>query len=247
MKKLLLCTLALTALGVSADVSPTPAVKRPRIPARETNAYKRRYGGDLIQPGTMQGRFMFFDEARRTNETAQVVKVMRTLFRIDAVTATPSEKVQVANAEKLVFGAQANAGVFVVDCDGLPVLLTAPQSRFAFVNVKPLKSDGPAEDVLAARIRKELWRAFAFICGGGTSETPGCVMNPVFSLSDLDRLGTEMISPDGGRAMRTTTERMGIRPYRVTSYRTACREGWAPQPTNEYQKAVWEQERGTKK
>ena len=39
---------------------------------------------------------------------------------------------------------------------------------------------------------------------------------------------------------------MGITPYRRTTYREACQEGWAPQPTNDVQKAIWEQVKADK-
>ena len=32
---------------------------------------------------------------------------------------------------------------------------------------------------------------------------------------------------------------VGFLPATVATYRTACREGWAPAPTNEYQRAIW--------
>ena len=33
---------------------------------------------------------------------------------------------------------------------------------------------------------------------------------------------------------------LGIIPCRRLIYEDACREGWAPAPTNDYQKAIWE-------
>ena len=32
----------------------------------------------------------------------------------------------------------------------------------------------------------------------------------------------------------------GITPAIESTYRKACKEGWAPQPTNEYQQAIWD-------
>ena len=34
---------------------------------------------------------------------------------------------------------------------------------------------------------------------------------------------------------------IGVKPAEKTTYRKACHEGWAPPPTNEVQKAIWEQ------
>ena len=32
----------------------------------------------------------------------------------------------------------------------------------------------------------------------------------------------------------------GVAPAKLVPYQIACREGWAPPPTNDVQKAVWE-------
>ena len=33
---------------------------------------------------------------------------------------------------------------------------------------------------------------------------------------------------------------LGIRPVVQATYKKACQEGWAPAPTNDVQKAIWE-------
>ena len=33
----------------------------------------------------------------------------------------------------------------------------------------------------------------------------------------------------------------GVTPLVTAHYRQACKQGWAPAPTNEYQKAIWDQ------
>ena len=39
---------------------------------------------------------------------------------------------------------------------------------------------------------------------------------------------------------------IGVKPARRTTYKRACQEGWAPAPTNAYQKAIWEQVKADK-
>jgi hypothetical protein len=41
--------------------------------------------------------------------------------------------------------------------------------------------------------------------------------------------------------MQKMWKRFGVKKERRIPYRVACQEGWAAQPTNDYQKAVWEQ------
>jgi len=39
---------------------------------------------------------------------------------------------------------------------------------------------------------------------------------------------------------------MGMAAPKLVPYLKACQEGWAPVPTNDYQKAVWERVRSEK-
>ena len=41
-------------------------------------------------------------------------------------------------------------------------------------------------------------------------------------------------------SMRDCFPKMGISPYRRVTYKMAVKEGWAPAPTNDYQKAIWD-------
>ena len=65
-------------------------------------------------------------------------------------------------------------------------------------------------------------------------------MNPAFTIKDVDDLATEMISPEGAGAMTSCLAKMGVRPYVKSNYKKACREGWAPAPTNEFKKVIYE-------
>ena len=233
-------SLTATAAETAAPTNPPAASKRPRVPVEQTVGYQKHFGGDVIQPGTMRGKFVFFDETGSAKDTDAAMRSLRSFFRINMSVEKPSEKADISNAERLIDEDGANAGVFLVSREGLPTLLTAPQSKWAFVNLATLKADNPKPDVLSTRIRKMLTRAFAYISGGGASELEGCVMNPVFSNADIDKLGTEMISPDGGSGIPKCLPKMGINPFRRVTYLKACREGWAPSPTNEYQSAIYE-------
>ena len=43
--------------------------------------------------------------------------------------------------------------------------------------------------------------------------------------------------------MSDTATRLGCAEAKFTTYKQACREGWAPPPTNDVQKAIWDQVR----
>ncbi|MCL2104224.1 MAG: hypothetical protein FWH21_04115, partial [Kiritimatiellaeota bacterium] len=61
---------------------------------------------------------------------------------------------------------------------------------------------------------------------------------------DLDALKPQTISPEPMNKIMAQAAKLGISPGRMTSYRRAVEEGWAPAPTNDFQKAIWEEVRG---
>ena len=136
----------------------------------------------------------------------------------------------------------SNAGVVIeFKDDNTPaVLLTAPENGFATVNVRLLKADGPDGEKLKARFVKEAWRAFVYLLGGGNDTQPGCLMKPVSSLASLDGLSSATPCPMMANAVANGAAMFGIRPERTVTYRQACQEGWAPAPTNDVQKAIWD-------
>lgn len=76
--------------------------------------------------------------------------------------------------------------------------------------------------------------------GGGNTYFPQCVMKQVTSLKELDAL-PRTPCPDTYRSVREGALKFGIRQARRTTYRQAVREGWAPTPTNDVQRAIWEE------
>jgi len=145
---------------------------------------------------------------------------------------------------RLLGDAGTAAVVVLCDAAGEPPLLVAPESRWAVVSVAALAADKPSAEVLAARVRKEQWRAFAYVMGAANSNIEHCLMKPVFSTGDLDALRPLTISPEPVNKITQQAARLGISPARVTSYRRACEEGWAPAPTNDIQRAVWDEVKG---
>lgn len=131
--------------------------------------------------------------------------------------------------------------LIVSDTPKYPSMLVAPEARWVVVNTAALAVGNPASDVLASRLNKEIWRAFGMVLGGGFSSFPDCLMQPVFKAEQLDQLKGKAISPDPLPRMLRTMTKLGIKPQRLTSYRKACEEGWAPMPTNAFQKAIWDE------
>ena len=62
----------------------------------------------------------------------------------------------------------------------------------------------------------------------------------VDSLSDLDSIpGLDFALDIEARIVNNMNE-TEVKPYRIAKYSEAVQEGWAPAPTNEFQKAIWD-------
>ena len=49
------------------------------------------------------------------------------------------------------------------------------------------------------------------------------------------------ITFDALQSIMRNLQNLGVTQARKTTYRRACMEGWAAQPTNSFQKAVWDE------
>lgn len=129
----------------------------------------------------------------------------------------------------------------VVDDDKLPRILSAMEDGWAILNVRGLDDDLPPKDVYENRLRKEINRAFAQSAGAGLSLNKPCVMEPAFTLQELDAIKFPVISPEAMSKIQDVGTRKNIGRIIIKTYKTACQEGWAPPPTNDVQKAIWDQ------
>lgn len=137
----------------------------------------------------------------------------------------------------------ANAVIYMVDDASLPGFLVAPEERWAQVNVAPLR-DGDVNE----RAKKQLVRAFCYLCGAASSQYPGTLLDAIESPRQLDG-APNAIPSDVLMRFPGYLSSLGITPYTEMTYRKACKLGLAPMPTNDFQKAIWqkihsEKERG---
>lgn len=133
----------------------------------------------------------------------------------------------------------------LVESDDIPGLMAVyPEAYLARVNVRVLAADGAKDEVVAERLRKQIIRAALFALGAGYSPSP-CLAWPVSSVKELDGLNVPLLSPETLTHL-SAMSRLGIREVFFATYRQACREGWAPAPTNDVQKAIWEESQAEK-
>ena len=130
--------------------------------------------------------------------------------------------------------------ITISDNDKAPSLLVAPESPWAGINVYALAADKPKPEILVSRLQQEIWRAFMYACGAANSMMQPCVMRQVLSVKELDLHKGVMPCPDSLGRVMTTAKRLGIQEQGYVTYKDACEAGWAPPPTNDVQKAIWE-------
>lgn len=122
-----------------------------------------------------------------------------------------------------------------------PMLLCAPEENWSTVNLTRLWEDEPDEATAKLRVCKETWRALGYALGAANPLQQPCVMRPIRRARDLDKEKPEMCSPQPVMSMRQTASQMGFASFVRVTYRKACQEGWAAQPTNDVQRAIWQE------
>ena len=143
-------------------------------------------------------------------------------------------------AKKAISIPRTGIAAIIVDDSKLPPILSAMESGWSILNIRHLRDDLPPKAVYEMRLRKEINRAFAEAAGAGLSFNKPCVMEPVYKLSDLDAITFPVVSPEAMSKISQACAKRGVPPVRSDTYQNACKEGWAPAPTNDVQRAIWE-------
>ncbi|MBQ9431144.1 MAG: hypothetical protein IJU44_06285 [Kiritimatiellae bacterium] len=167
-------------------------------------------------------------------------------MRVRATNVARSPDTALALAQKLLNDNRALMVLLVAEEKTAPALAVYPEERVAVVNADRLGEgvEAPAKEI---RIIKELWRGLGMIGGAGYSAQDNCVMQPVFSLKELDETKFQVMQPINYPKMYKMFNKFGVKRSRRIPYRLAVREGWANAPTNDYQKAIWEEEKAKMK
>ena len=226
------------------------SVAQKGIPAFNPNEVKhfpkgfkvaKRTGGRIARPNTQHGKVVVFNAQKKValadfrkglDEFAKDYK-----YKVEFVDSEPATPKTAAEAMKK---ADAQVAVFLTECsDCGTTFLVAPEQHWAIVNVAAI-TKGAKDDVFAAaRTRKEVMRAFLCAAGAMDSQYPGSMMSPVKTPDELDKV-IEDPPVDAIMRAQNSMKSVGLTPLEITTYLKACQEGWAPAPTNEFQKAVWD-------
>jgi hypothetical protein len=249
MKSPLLALAAALTLSatLSAQLAPNPAANTsnsrpaPRMMDSSTRSnFLARSGGFIPVPST--GPTLLFlntqtrvapAEVQETSEQIKKVLSLPIVFRNQPSSAP------VADAVNALADTKTAAVIVIGDSAGYPSLLIAPENRWAFVNVAALNGPNVSAATLAERVQKEMWRAFGYLMGAAHSNFEPCLLKPVLAPDDLDALKPKTLCPEPFGKIMAQAKRLGLQPARMTTYRKAVEEGWAPEPTTDSQRAIW--------
>jgi len=258
MKKLtVLAAMALAVLSVHSEVAQTndvaikgtdgdfvkignKTISREQLKDSLGRVKYKRTGGYVRKEGSAKGCFVLLNAqgALPASELQMAVAVIdrQVLINTKIVDSGP---VGIATLKNAIAEAGGEVGVAVVDDESLPALLGAPEEGWGIVNVAKLRhEDNP---VFAARVRREILRAFGLAAGAMYAAQGDFVLQPVRKPSDLDKLKREEFGIIMRRIYPLSLPYYGITPWQQATYLKACEEGWAPAPTNDVQKAIWDQ------
>ncbi len=228
------------SLAKEASTSRTNRLTRAELERRPQ--VLRKTGGFLDVPA--QGTAILAVDLRKNPGGAvpQFAEVFGRLSKTNVKVVRESAKAGQTTFDFVCARAEAEKPVYtlVIDEDasreGLTVL---PESRIVLINAAKYKGGA---DPLQPEIRlvKQLWRGLGFVSGIGYAPFKNDVFQPVFTLAELDALEYQVMQPMNFQKMYQTFSKFGVKRARHIPYRLAVHEGWAAAPTNEYQKAVWE-------
>lgn len=221
-------------IGAQPHGNALPGMTNQMEVVREAIARReRQMGGMLVCPGSGAGRIAFVNCQEKFGQNAidDIAQQLRKLSRLNIVAVRGDAKLDPAEARK-AHGAEVT--IVIADRPDGPLMLLAPEDCWGMVNVARIA----AGERFNAGCCKALLRTFGMLCGGGLSLQQGNVLSEV-KLEKTYDLQNVLPQDVTVRQLKFLAE-MGVKPERRTTYRKACEEGWAPAPTNDVQKAIWD-------
>jgi hypothetical protein len=199
-------------------------------------AIYKRTGGKLKVPGTQQGTLTYVNAQKKA--PVEWLQQNAEVFAKNAKLDIQVKEGAFSFPSPTIVG---NATLFVIDDESMPSILHAPEQKWCMVNVAPLaKGAGEKKAFFAARVQKQLTRGFSLLAGSQDSNYPESLLGCITAPEGLDKHVDCRLPVDIMARFTPYLAGYGVKPYVLSTYKKACEEGWAPQPTNDVQKAIWE-------
>lgn len=246
MKSLVMAVIvAIAAASLSAADPSSPALDKKEQGRINREKFVKATGGFIIDKRNAVGHASIINSQKRLKVSFLKAKAeaLEKNVWFFVKYSEPSKPIALDGIEDAVKEAGGKASVILLEAERLPTLMVLPESRCAIVNVTELAKGCKDDAALEERASKEITRAFCFAFGAGYSSRAGGVMDPITSMTDLDLVLVDVIGLDVLPEVSRFAEQFGIVRFKRSTYLKACQEGWAAAPTNDVQKAIWEQTR----
>ena len=210
---------------------------KPKMTAEDRLA---KLGGYVIYPNSQKGSVAFID----TQEAVDVASDFEDIighFRRQVPVRIGYTKAKPEGPKVLKDNAKANFAVVFVSDSSQPPSVIVPEEGYAVVNFAKYATGLklPTDDAkFKRRCAKAALKAFVLLCGGGSSRYPGHVASAQ-SPQALD-FTHDKLPIDIQESVKKYLGAAGVTPMKRTIYQRACQEGWAPAPTNDAQRAIWD-------
>ncbi len=191
-------------------------------------------GGFVVKPGSQKGRIVYVNAQKRAERNW--LEESAIYFAENTQVAFDVEDGKFSFPSPKLYG---ELTVYVIDDLNMPTLMSAPEDRWAVVNVSKLHHE--KTPFFKARVMKELSRAVVSIAGGIDSNYPGNCTGPVLAAKDLDGFIDSKLPVDVMSRFNKYFAKLKIKPAYKATYRKACADGWAPKPKDEVQKKIWDE------
>ena len=230
-KAIIFSMFALTAAAVIASEGSNKGSNAEKISERRER-FLCSTGGRIVKPGTPNGKIRFVSSVKDVGATVleRQYSQFKKAYPFDIGTVEgQAVTVDTAASEKNKLGFAL--AVFIVDSPLSSPMLAAPEEGWAIVNHRVC---GTPE-----RTAKQAVKAFAYIAGAANSSYGVSFLSSTRP-QELDSIAAIDIPVDVAECIKKQLAIINVIPEVNVIYRQACSEGWAPPPTNKYQKAAWD-------
>lgn len=227
-----------TAVNPAATQTPvrrklTPEERKARIRL----SMMKRNGGIVRDKRNMAGSFKVINAQDKIGNDSLLGYLSdvedSAMFELKLESA-PAGTVTLTTVDKVLAASKADVAVFIIEDASLPGLLVAPENRWAIINIKPYEGE-----LQTLRVGRELARAVAYVGGAACDGFGMSLMGAITEPQQLDNFKSSRLNFETAGKMAIYLKELGVRPFSKITYRETCRLGFAAPPTNEYQKAIW--------
>lgn len=241
------CALMVCALvGTIAADDSTPATPKLATPtaAERRAAWLKKVGG--FYEGATKGKsFLYLNCAEIESQVLDnVISQMQQVCGIVLKQEKAELNGPAMDLAKKLLREREDVGAITLFFKGnndAPIEAIYPMDKVCLINVSAIQPC--ADKVYSERVTALACRSIAYIAGGAMPfGVEGCMKN-LFEAKDIDHLKSKLLHPMSGQLVKSSAPDFGFAQWKRGTYIAACQEGWANPPTNEIQRAIWNEVR----